>query len=82
MRDLRLLRLPLQVLSQDRENVKALFRRGRAHNALGRTEDALRDLQAAARLAPDDRAIARGIQAAKQGMRRDRQAQVRRAASF
>ena len=41
-----------QVLAQDGGNAKALFRRGRAHAALGRSEEALRDLQAAAQAAP------------------------------
>ena len=66
----------VQVLLQDAGNAKALFRRGRAQVGLGRTEEALKDLQAAARLAPEDRAIARELQAAKAGMRRDREAQV------
>lgn len=65
-----------QVLLQDGDNAKALFRRGRAQVGLGRTEEALKDLQAAARLAPEDRAITRELQAAKAGMRKDRQAQV------
>ena len=65
-----------QVLLQDSGNAKALFRRGRAQVGLGRTEEALKDLQAAARLAPEDRAITRELQAAKAGMRRDREAQV------
>lgn len=69
--------LPLpQVLAQERGNAKALFRRGRAHNGLGRTEDALRDLQEAARLAPEDRAIAREIAAVRAAQRREREAQV------
>ena len=65
-----------QVLLQDSENAKALFRRGRAQIGLGRTEEALKDLQAAARLAPEDRAITREVQAAKACMRKDREAQV------
>ncbi len=31
----------------DRDNVKALFRRGKARHALGRTEEAMEDLEAA-----------------------------------
>ena len=52
----------LQVLAKEKGNAKALFRRGRAHNALGHTEEALQDLTAAAQAAPDDRAISREIQ--------------------
>lgn len=57
-----ILSVAVQVLSRDKKNTKGLFRRGRAHAALGRSEDALRDLQAAAQLAPGDKAIARESQ--------------------
>lgn len=50
------------MLAKDKGNAKALFRRGRAHNALGHSEEALQDLAAASRAAPDDRAITREIQ--------------------
>lgn len=50
------------MLGKEKGNAKALFRRGRAHNALGHTDEALQDLTAAAQAAPDDRAIAREIQ--------------------
>ncbi|EIE25611.1 hypothetical protein COCSUDRAFT_83618 [Coccomyxa subellipsoidea C-169] len=66
-----------QVLAKEKGNAKALFRRGRAHNALGHTEEALQDLTAAAQAAPDDRAISREIQAVKANMRRDREAQAK-----
>ncbi|CAL8461943.1 g1474 [Coccomyxa elongata] len=66
-----------QVLAKEKGNAKALFRRGRAHNALGHTEEALQDLAAASRAAPDDRAIAREIQVVKANMRRDREAQAK-----
>ncbi|KAI8466791.1 MAG: 42 kDa peptidyl-prolyl isomerase-like protein [Monoraphidium minutum] len=39
-----------QVLARDRDNAKALFRRGRARAALGQTEDAVRDMEAAVKL--------------------------------
>jgi Flp pilus assembly protein TadD len=64
------------VLAQEKSNAKALFRRGRAHAGLGRTEEALSDLQEAARLAPEDRAVAREIAAVRAAQRRERQAQV------
>jgi len=37
------------VLLKDRDSVKALFRRGRARAALGQTEEAIADLEAAAK---------------------------------
>ena len=63
----------VQVLQEDKGNVKALFRRGKAHSGLGHTDEALRDLHAAAKLAPADKAISREIQAVKAAVRRDRE---------
>ena len=63
----------MQVLQESKDHVKALFRRGKAHNGMGHTEEALRDLQAAAKLAPADKAISREIQNVKSTMKRDRQ---------
>ncbi len=63
----------MQVLQEDKDNVKALFRRGKAHNGMGHTEEALRDLLAAARLAPGDKAISREIHAVKATVKRDRE---------
>ena len=63
----------MQVLQEDRGNVKALVRRGQAHNGMGHTEEAMRDLQAAAKLAPTDRAISKEIQALKGAMKHDRE---------
>jgi hypothetical protein len=40
----------LQVLGADPGNVKALFRRCKAREALGQTEDALQDAEAALKL--------------------------------
>ena len=54
--------------------MKALFRRGKAHSGMGHTDEALRDLQAAAKLAPADKAIGREIQAVKATVKRDREA--------
>ena len=64
------------MLQEDKDNVKALFRRGTAHSGMGHTEEALRDLQTAAKLAPADKVIAREIQAAKATMKRDREARL------
>ena len=61
------------MLQEDKGNVKALFRRGKAHNGMGHTEEAMRDLQAAARLAPTDRAISRETQALRAAMKHDRE---------
>ena len=61
------------MLQEDKDNVKAIFRRGKAHSGMGHTEEALRDLQAAAKLAPADKAISREIQAVKATMKRDRE---------
>ena len=63
----------MQVLQEDKDNVKALFRRGKAHNGMGHTDEALRDLLAAARLAPADKAISREIHAVKATIKRDRE---------
>lgn len=64
----------MQVLQEDKDNVKALFRRGKAHSGMGHTDEALQDLQAAAKLAPADKAIGREIQAVKAIVKRDREA--------
>nr|CAD1818441.1 unnamed protein product [Ananas comosus var. bracteatus] len=45
------------VLSEDENNVKALFRRGKARAALGQTEAAREDFQRARKYAPEDKAI-------------------------
>lgn len=63
----------MQVLQEDKDNLKALFRRGKAHNGMGHTDEALRDLLAAARLAPADKAISREIHAVKAAIKRDRE---------
>ena len=64
------------MLQEDKDNVKALFRRGKAHSGMGHTEEALRDLQSAAKLAPADKAITREIQAVKAIVKRDREART------
>ena len=47
----------MQVLSVKGDNGKALFRRGKAYRLAGRTELAIRDLNAARQLMPRDPAI-------------------------
>jgi tetratricopeptide (TPR) repeat protein len=69
---------PPQVLAHDAGSAKALFRRGRARLALGRTEDALADLAAAAAAAPGDGGIARELAAARAARREERAAEARR----
>ncbi|KAJ3696471.1 hypothetical protein LUZ61_000176 [Rhynchospora tenuis] len=49
------------VLSEDENNVKALFRRGKARAALGQTDSARNDLQKARKLAPEDKAVVREL---------------------
>lgn len=40
------------MLAEDKDNAKALFRRGKAQLALGHTEEAAEDLRRAQKLAP------------------------------
>lgn len=51
----------MQVLGEDENNVKALFRRGKARAALGQTDAAREDFLKARKYAPDDKAIAREL---------------------
>lgn len=51
----------IQVLAEDENNVKALFRRGKARAELGQTDAAEEDLQKARKLAPEDKAIIREL---------------------
>lgn len=51
----------LQVLSEDENNVKALFRRGKAKAALGQTDAAREDFLKAKKYAPEDKAIAKEL---------------------
>lgn len=50
-----------QVLTEDENNVKALFRRGKARAELGQTDAAREDFLKARKLAPEDKAIAREL---------------------
>ncbi|TKY67978.1 Peptidyl-prolyl cis-trans isomerase FKBP42 [Spatholobus suberectus] len=49
------------VLGEDENNVKALFRRGKARAALGQTDAAREDFLKARKYAPEDKAIAREL---------------------
>lgn len=49
------------MLSEDENNVKALFRRGKARAELGQTDAAREDFQKARKFAPEDKAIAREL---------------------
>lgn len=50
-----------QVLAEDVNNVKALFRRGKARAQLGQTDAAREDLLKACKYSPEDKAIAREL---------------------
>ncbi|PIA53625.1 hypothetical protein AQUCO_00900296v1 [Aquilegia coerulea] len=49
------------VLAHDQNNVKALFRRGKARAELGRTDSAREDFRKARQLAPEDKAIGKEL---------------------
>ncbi|XP_025663366.1 peptidyl-prolyl cis-trans isomerase FKBP42 isoform X1 [Arachis hypogaea] len=49
------------VLTEDENNVKALFRRGKSRAALGQIDPAKEDFQKARKYAPEDKAIAREL---------------------
>ncbi|KAI0492840.1 hypothetical protein KFK09_027116 [Dendrobium nobile] len=49
------------VLTEDENNVKALFRRGKARAELGQTDAAREDFEKAKKIAPQDKAIAREL---------------------
>lgn len=51
----------MQVLAEDENNVKALFRRGKARAALGQTDAAKEDFLKARKYAPEDKAIAKEL---------------------
>eukprot|EP00887_Chlorella_sp_A99_P006126 scaffold22.g6126.t1 len=64
-----------EVLREQPTNAKALFRRGRARLLLGQTEAALADLEKAAALEPQDKAISKDLQAARAEQRKERAAE-------
>jgi len=64
-----------QALTHDRNNAKALFRRGSARLALGQTESAIADLQASRKAAPQDAGIAKELAAALEAVKEERKAQ-------
>ncbi|CAM6121414.1 unnamed protein product [Calypogeia fissa] len=49
------------VLAEDKNNTKALYRRGKARLALGQTEAAKADFEAVKKLAPGDKAVVREL---------------------
>lgn len=49
------------VLQENGNNVKALFRRGKARAALGRTDEAREDFKKVQKLAPEDKAVAKEL---------------------
>lgn len=53
--------MDLQVLGEDENNVKALFRRGKARAELGQTDAAREDFLKARKFAPEDKSIAREL---------------------
>lgn len=64
-----------EVLREQPDNAKAIFRRGRARLALGMTDAAEEDLLRASALAPNDAAIRRQLLALKKERSEERQAQ-------
>lgn len=50
-----------QVLTEDENNVKALFRRGKARSELGQTDSGREDFEKAKKFAPQDKAILREL---------------------
>ncbi|CAI7810875.1 unnamed protein product [Closterium sp. NIES-53] len=57
------------VLSEEPDNPKALFRRGKARHALGQLDASMVDIKSAAKRAPGDAAIARELAALKKAER-------------
>lgn len=53
--------MDLQVLGEDENNVKALFRRGKARAELGQTDAAREDFLKAGKFAPEDKSIGREL---------------------
>ena len=51
----------MQVLGEEENNVKALFRRGKARAELGQTDSAREDFLKARKFAPEDKAITREL---------------------
>ncbi|XP_075264324.1 uncharacterized protein LOC142356264 [Convolutriloba macropyga] len=68
-----------QALERDPSNVKALFRRGSAKQALGQTDAARKDLEQALKGAPNDGEIRRSLQALR---KEERDAKAATAAAF
>lgn len=66
-----------QVITMQPGNVKALFRRGKAKHALGRTEEAMEDLEAAIKKDPNDKGILAEMHAVKATMWKEREAEAK-----
>lgn len=58
-----------EVLAEDKQNAKALFRRGRARHLLGQSEAALKDLVAARQAESQDAAIAKELAAVRKELK-------------
>lgn len=63
-----------EVLQEDPQNAKALFRRGKARRTLGQSEAALRDLEAARAAAPGDAAVAKELATVRRDLQQERTA--------
>lgn len=63
-----------EVLAEDKQNAKALFRRGRARHLLGQSEAALKDLVAARQAESQDAAIAKELAAVRKELKEEREA--------
>ena len=61
------------MLAEDANNVKALFRRGKARRLLGQSDVAAEDLKKAAKLAPGDAGIKRELLALREEERAARE---------
>ncbi|GLC34613.1 hypothetical protein PLESTM_000217400 [Pleodorina starrii] len=63
-----------QVLNINPNDVKALFRRGKAKHALLRTEEAQQDLEAALKISPKDREIIAELHAVRASLKTEKEA--------
>jgi FKBP-type peptidyl-prolyl cis-trans isomerase len=65
-----------RVLAHDKNNTKALFRRGAARRQLGQTSDALEDLEKVRRLGGDDSRVGLEIARVREELRKEDKARV------
>ncbi|GAQ90836.1 Tetratricopeptide repeat domain containing protein [Klebsormidium nitens] len=61
-----------EVLRTDPSNLKALYRRGQAHRALGKLQLALTDLKKASQIDPDDETVRNAAQEVKEALAKQR----------